>query len=91
MQKPFDRHRRPYTAARVLHRRDIVVDRRTGVAEQDGKEDEAVSGAEHDDAEVDAKVEDLEELRFGEGEHDDAEQLRDADPAEDLKQRKGPD
>ena len=47
----------------------------TDVAENDGQEDESVGGADEDDAQVHPEVEDLEDLRLGEGQHDDPAEL----------------
>ena len=44
--------------------------------------------AEDDDAEVHSKVENFEELRFGEGENDDTEALGQSDSTENLKKKK---
>ena len=48
----------------------------TKVAEEDGEKDESVKRAEHHDSHVHAEVEDLEELRRGEGEDDDSTKFR---------------
>ena len=52
----------------------------TDVAENDGQEDESVGGADEDDAKVHPEVEDLEDLRLGEGQHDDPTELGQRDP-----------
>ncbi len=57
----------------------------TYVAKQDREEDETVGGADENNAQVHPEVEDLEDLRLGEGQDDDAAELRQRDPGKNLR------
>ncbi len=56
----------------------------TDIAKKDREEDEPVSGSDQDDAQVHAEVEDLEDLRLGEGQHHDPSELGQGDAGEHL-------
>ncbi len=60
----------------------------TDIAKKDREEDEPVSGADQDDAQVHAEVEDLEDLRLGEGQHHDPSELGQGDAGEHLSRKK---
>ena len=62
----------------------------TYITEQHWKEDQTMSRSEPHDSQVHPEVEDLEQLRLGEGENDDASQLRQGDSTQNLQgERKG--
>ena len=59
----------------------------TYIAEQHRQEDESMRGPQQHYGQVHAEVEDLEDLRLGQGQNEDATKLGQCDPAENLEIR----